>query len=255
MMKENREQLGIGVGEAFFDRTIQRTDQRLKHEAAEITIERIQERSGLLEIEVHVQNKTGHKFPTGFPSRRAWLHLSVADAQGVVIFESGNYNEQGEIVSLKSPFEPHHDRIDSAGQVLIYQAVMGDVSGKQTDTLLRAATYLKDNRLPPRGYLQSGKMASYTGIKGKAVEDDNFNGGEKREGSGADSVTYFIEAVDAHYPLTIRGRLLYQSSNPRFLANLFEDDLPAVERFEQFYAESPNTPVVVDSTTYDLPAP
>ncbi|MGI9538082.1 MAG: multiheme c-type cytochrome, partial [Desulfocapsaceae bacterium] len=175
MMKDNSERLGIGVPQELFERTIDRTEQRLSQEAAEIIIERVEERDNRLEVDVHVVNKTGHKFPTGFPSRRAWLYLAVADAQGRLLFESGNYSAQGDIVGQQRPFEPHRTIIDSPDQTLIYQAVMGDVSGKQTDTLLKAATYLKDNRLPPRGYRHSGQMASYTSITGKAAADENFN--------------------------------------------------------------------------------
>ncbi|MGC8781083.1 MAG: hypothetical protein ACP5UQ_09485, partial [Anaerolineae bacterium] len=48
-------------------------------------------------------------------------------------------------------FEPHYDLITAADQVQIYEPIMGDHEGKVTYTLLRAARYLKDNRLLPAG--------------------------------------------------------------------------------------------------------
>ena len=35
------------------------------------------------------RNLAGHKFPTGHPYRRAWLHVRVSDPAGRVLFESG----------------------------------------------------------------------------------------------------------------------------------------------------------------------
>jgi len=250
MMKDNRELLGIAAPEGLFSRTIARTEQRLSQEAAEIMIERVEQRDQRLEIDVGVVNNTGHKFPTGFPSRRAWLHLTVSDNQKRLIFESGAFTAQGEIAGLNSPYEPHHAVIDAADQVMIYQSIMGDVTGKRTDTLLQAATYLKDNRLPPRGYRQSGQMASYTSIRGNAARDDNFNVRNKQEGSGADTVTYVVEVVDAEYPLAINVELLYQSNSPRFLEDLIREETPAVARFSQISSDSKNTPVTVDAIRY-----
>lgn len=251
MMRDNREHLGIMASEAQLERTIKRTEERLSQEAAEIMISRIEQPDNRLLIDVGVYNKTGHKFPTGFPSRRGWIHLSVADARGRVIFESGNYTSQGDIIGLNDSHEPHYNHIDSPEQVQIYESIMGDLSGTQTYTLLRAAVYLKDNRLPPRGYLRSGPMTEYTGPKGHAAADKNFNVSDNLEGSGGDLVTYDIATDGAHYPLTVRAELLYQSASRRFLENLFTDETPAVSQFRQMYQESDNFPIVVDSIVLD----
>ena len=37
---------------------------------------------GTLALDVVVRNLTGHKFPTGYPSRRAWLHVTATDRAG-----------------------------------------------------------------------------------------------------------------------------------------------------------------------------
>ena len=117
---------------------------------------------------------------------------------------------------------------------------MGDVEGKETTTLLSAATYLKDNRLPPRGFLRSGQMASVTGIQGKAAGDMNFNAAGTEEGTGTDIVIYDIDVGEPRPAVTIRAQLLYQSSSPRFLADLLQDDAPAIARFREMYARADN---------------
>ena len=104
-----------------------------------------------------VDTLTGHKFPTGFPSRRTWLHLTVTDASGQVVFESGAVNADGSIVGNDSDadpsaYEPHYLEITSPDQVQIYEAVMGDTEGMVTTVLLKGAGYVKDNRLLPHGF-------------------------------------------------------------------------------------------------------
>jgi len=74
---------------------------------------------------VNVENLSGHKFPTAFPSRRAWLHFTVHDHGGRVVFESGALRPDGSIVGNDNDadprrFEPHYAAINSTEQVEIY---------------------------------------------------------------------------------------------------------------------------------------
>ena len=51
----------------------------------------------VIAVDVHVENFGGHKLPTAFPSRRAWLHVMVKDASGRLVFESGALKPDGSI--------------------------------------------------------------------------------------------------------------------------------------------------------------
>ena len=63
-----------------------------------------------------MKNLTGHKFPTGYPARRTWLHVTVHDRQGRAVFESGAITEAGLIQGNDNDadplkYEPHYDQI------------------------------------------------------------------------------------------------------------------------------------------------
>ena len=109
------------------------------------------------EFEVGVHNLTGHKFPTGYPARRAWLHVRVLDDDGGPLFESGALSSDGAIVGNDNDadpraFEAHYETIDRDDQVEIYESILGDADSRPTTGLLSAVKYLKDNRLLPRGF-------------------------------------------------------------------------------------------------------
>jgi len=58
-------------------------DAFLKTQAAKVTITRVDAAPNGLSVDVHVENLGGHKLPTAYPSRRAWLHFVVNDGNGV----------------------------------------------------------------------------------------------------------------------------------------------------------------------------
>ncbi len=169
-----------------------------------------------LSADVRVENLTGHKFPTAFPSRRAWIHLTVTDAAGAIVFESGVVGPDGAISGNDndadaSQYEIHYETVNRADQVQIYEAILQSVDGGVTTSVLSAASYLKDNRLLPSGF---EKAAPYQDImvRGGAMDDDNFLG-------GGDVVTYLVP-LSGSGPYTVTAELLFQTIGFRWAENL-----------------------------------
>ncbi len=123
-----------------------------------------------LTARVQLVNQSGHKLPSGFPSRRMWLHLSVTDGAGKTVFESGAFDaSSGELTTREAGVAPHLDVVDDPKQTMIYEAEMGDTGGHGAVSLMRAAKCLKDNRLLPRAFadgLRWGRATILTSAPG-----------------------------------------------------------------------------------------
>jgi hypothetical protein len=193
-------------------------------------------------LDVRIDSLTGHKFPTGFPSRRAWLHVVVFNETGAVIFESGAWNDTGMILDndadlVVGSFEPHYQVIDAPGQVQIYESIMLDSEGMATTNLLQGLRFGKDNRLLPPGF-DKQVVAADIAVIGEAFGDEDFVG-------GSDSVQYRIAVPTDSGKLTLEVELVYQAIGYRFLKNLEEH--PSAEQgiMAERVKQTPNTPVVV----------
>jgi hypothetical protein len=248
ILRENGEDIGVTAESAAFDSTLSRTISQLQRRTAELTATYSWPSPDTLEVALNVINRTGHKFPTGFPSRRAWLDVLLADGAGTPVFQSGRWNPQtAEIDHLDDPFEPHHDVVVAEEQVVIYQSLMGDVDGELTWTLLRGAEYLKDNRIPPAGFVIGGAFYDSTSIVGEAAVDPNFNRAAGIEGSGSDRVVFRIGGVNQMSTYTLSARLLFQSLSRSFVDDLYQYSGPQVDQFKNYFDQTDETPVTVDS--------
>ena len=242
ILKKNASSLGSTASPSEFDRTIKRTLDMLKNKTANIHIGAVSLKNGILEFPVIVENKAGHKFPTGIPFRRAWLHVVVKDATGKTVFESGAVSKDGKIKGADSDegtgYEQHYDVITSPEQVQIYEAIMKDFNGNVTYTLLNAYDYAKDNRLLPEGFSSS---TSDIAAKGNASNDENFIG-------GSDTVLYRINVKNSKAPYKITVELRYQSVSYSFYKDLIKDADKSyyIKRFETFYKSEENTGIVID---------
>ncbi len=198
--------------------------------------------NGSAEVSVVIENKAGHKLPTGYPTRRVWVHLTARDAAGEVVFESGAFDSDGRIVTPPgdSPIRPHFDRITSANEVQVYEQVLVGVDGEPTLRSLDAAAVAKDNRILPVGWSES--YAQLGRVKPVGVEGDtNYLG-------GSDTVVYAFPATGSG-ALTVTVELLYQSIPPAAIDTVAGYKTSAAERFTQMAKQSDNRPIVVGQAT------
>ncbi len=246
LLKTFPEELAVTASSQDFEGSIARTLDQLQNETASMTLDDVSYYDGSMYVDISIENLAGHKFPTGFPSRRAWLHFTVQDANGVTIFESGAYNADGSIVGNDNDadpqaFEPHYEIIGTEDKVQIYEAILRDTERQVTTWLLSAASYVKDNRLMP---WRSEKTAPWEDIvvMGDAFDDEDFQG-------GGDSIQYIVSIGGAQGPFTITVELLYQSIGFRWAENMRGTGAEEVDRFLRYYDSVPNLPVLVASVT------
>jgi hypothetical protein len=234
MLTRYRAELGVEALPQELEAAAGATIAQLQQQTASLTIARADGDSGQLAIDVMVRNLTGHKLPTAYPSRRAWLHVTVRDRNGQVIFESGAMEPSGAIRANDNDvdaarFEPHHTEIRSADQVLVYESVMHDVNGNVTTGLLRGTGYIKDNRLLPRGFDKATAVPDIA-VRGAAQNDPDFT-------AGSDRVRYLVNPSGRTGPFEVVAELRYQPISYRWAQNLRAYDAMETRRFVNWYDE------------------
>jgi hypothetical protein len=233
MLNRYRDDLSVGALPQELTAAADGTVAFLQAKAARVSIDRIGVESGRLEAEVFVENLGGHKLPTAFPSRRAWLHVVVKDRDQHTIFESGALNPNGSIHGNDNDadparFEPHYGVIDKPDQVQIYESIMGDEHGHVTTGLLTAIRYLKDNRLLPYGFDKQTADKDIAVI-GQAADDPNFTG-------AGDRVRYSVALGGAQGPFHVTAELWYEPIGYRWANNLKPyDAAPEPHRFNSYF--------------------
>ena len=227
-----RAELGVEALPSELAATAAATVRQLQQDTATLTVGRPELSGGLLAFDVEVKNLTGHKFPTGYPARRTWLHVAVRDGSGRAVFESGAIGADGAIAGNDSDadatrFEPHYEEISRPDQVQIYEPILGDPAGKPTTGLLTATQYLTDNRLLPRGFDKATAQADIA-VHGGARGDADFTG-------AGDRVRYRVPMAGATGPFTVDVELRYQSIGYRWATNLEKYDAAEPKRFVGYY--------------------
>jgi hypothetical protein len=246
LMRDNSAALGLTASTAQFDSTIARTDRLVQNNALLLDLDVTGRDADTAFIDVALTNLGGHKFPSGYPARRAFVELVVRDADGQERFRSGGWDEEYEVIGHDPDWEPHHDVIADPGQVQIYEMVMGDVNGDKTTILERAKNPLKDNRVPPLGFLASHPAYDTTLVAGVPGTDTDFNrSAQGVEGSGSDVVHYHVPMQGYTGPITVEARVWYQSAPPRWMEEMFSHSTPEIDAFRTMYEAADGTPVLV----------
>jgi hypothetical protein len=226
------DELAISVEPQELFNAADRTILYLQSEAATLVVTKPQIREGRLETDVSVMNLGGHKLPTAFPARRAWLHVVARDNAQRIIFESGALKADGSIAGNDNDedpakYEPHYTEIRASDQVQIYEAILGDQAGRVTTGLLSAVDYLKDNRLLPRGFRKKDAPAEIA-VHGQAVADPQFT-------DRGHTLRYSIDVRDAVGPFYVDVELWYQPIGFRWANNLKPYNADEPHRFTAYF--------------------
>jgi len=232
MLNRYRDELSVAAQPAELAAAAEHTINFLGTQAARLSIEQPTLRGSRLELRVRAESLAGHRVPTAYPSRRAWLHVTLVDANRRVVFESGALRENGAIQGNDNDldparFEPHYRQIRSADEVQIYESILQDSAGHVTTGLLSAVGYLKDNRLLPRGFDKTTALPRIA-VQGDARSDPSFT-------DRGDLVEYLVDIAAARLPLEARVELLYQPIGYRWAHNLAPFDAPEPRRFLAWY--------------------
>ena len=234
VLNKYRKELAVGAQPAELEAAAARTIEHLQTQTAKVGITQVAVSGGRLQADITIENGSGHKFPTAYPSRRAWLHVTVKDSRGGVVFESGALDPKGMIKGNDNDedgakFEPHYTEITSPDQVQIYESVMGDPQGKPTTGLLTALRFIKDNRLLPRGFDKS-KADAQIQVVGGASTDADFIG-------GSDKIRYSVATGNAQGPFQVEAELWFQPISYRWANNLRQYNAMEPQRFVKYYDE------------------
>ena len=254
ILRDNAEELGLTASAAHFDSTIAWTRELLRNETVDLSIESAEWIGNQGVLEVLLRNKAGHKFPSGYPARRAWIEV-VAHQNGDTLWHSGGWGEGGFLAGVDESglagYEPHYTEITNQDEVQVYELVAVDVTGSPTNVLERASASAKDNRLLPLGFSTNHPVYDTTRVEGLALQDDDFT---LNAGQGLDRVSYVMSAgpLEGSY-VTVDVRVWYQSMPARWLAPMFEVQDSTIQAFQALFEAQGAEPELVAETSVSIP--
>lgn len=127
-------------------------------------------------LDVRIINNTGHKLPTGYPEgRRMWLNIRFLDGQGELVGEYGHYDFETADLSAYDT-KVYEAKLGISAEVA---ALTGEPAGF-TFHLALANVWLKDNRIPPRGFTNANfesiqaAPVNYTYEDGQYWDDTSY---------------------------------------------------------------------------------
>jgi cytochrome c551/c552 len=232
LLDEHRDDLQTVARSEDLEAAVKRTQDFLATQSARVSVEHADLSAGTLSFAVLTENLTGHKLPTAYPSRRAWLHVIVTDSSNHTVFESGALRPDGSIVGNVNDedpqrFEPHFREITRPNQVEIYEPILGDAQGHVTTGLLSTVRYLKDNRLLPAGFDKSTAIPDIA-VYGEAAHDPDFT-------DRGSLVRYTVPTGSVTGPFHVKIELWYQPIGFRWAHNLAPYRASEPERILRYY--------------------
>ncbi|MGC6487753.1 MAG: hypothetical protein ACON4Z_08930 [Planctomycetota bacterium] len=228
MLREHADDLYVEAEPEQLRAMAAATRDQLANRTATLTLGEVVARDGALQFELEVRNLAGHKFPTGYPARRAWLRVEVL-VDGAVVFASGSVDDEGRLQGVEDELRiPHPAVIRSAADVVVYEMVADDAAGAPTTHLTKMATRRKDTRLLPRGFRVDAPGAADLAPVGLGDDPDFV--------AGSDRVRCEVPLpADAEGRWEVRASLLYQSVPPAWVDALRGVDAEEARAFVGYY--------------------
>ena len=245
LIKNNKAALNISAPDVDFDSTLTETKRMLEENALSVHLYLDSITTDTAYLRFRIMNKCGHKFPSGYPSRRAVVQFVTLNSNGDSLFQSGMFDGNYEVKNIDPVFEPHFNVINQSSESEIYEMIMGDVNDDLTTVLLRADTVLKDNRIPPEGFVTDFYDYDTIKIVGDAVNDPDFNKNGNSEGTGRDEIHYHVPISGAPSPLNVYARVFYQSVPPRWVENMFTLDSAPIDTFKNMFNAADRKPLMI----------
>ncbi len=213
-----RNQYGAGLDNSgslsrtdAFNRTIVSALDMLQNKSATIELSVISSTPTQGQVNVKVTNLTGHKLPTGYPEgRRMWINLQVKDAGDNMIFESGAYDiATAELTEAGAKvYEAQQGQWDAMGNTCVFE-----VAGNKQFHFALNNCILKDNRIPPLGFLGGNDIETkpvgivYPARPGFPNQTVNFD----------ETLYNFTIPMGTPLPLTITATLKYQTASKDYI--------------------------------------
>lgn len=245
LLRNNIQALNLVADAKSFDSAIVRTTRYLRHQTLDMQLTEVNRTPDTVYYDLSLHNKAGHKFPSGYPSRRAFVEFVVMNATGDTLFKTGILNSNHELINQNTGYEQHYNIINSEQQVQIYELVMADVNGNVTTVLERANTALKDNRIPPRGFTTSHYTYDTVAIAGQALNDPDFNKQGMQQGTGNDIIHFHIPLFGYTGNLNVSARVYYQAAPRRWMDEMFSFSSPDIDLFKNLFNAADHTPSLV----------
>lgn len=249
LIRDHKQALGVDAKNNNFDSTLKVNEEFLKFQTLDLisSVDTIMNDTAFFRVKL--LNKAGHKFPSGYPARRAVLQFVAVKGNGDTLFASGLFDADFEVQSLTAAYLPHYDMINSESEAQIYEMIMGDVNGNRTTVLERGSSHLKDNRIPPLGFTTTHPVYDTTEIAGDALYDPDFNKLNGVEGTGADVVHYHVPLHGYSGNLTVYASMHYQAVPPGWLSEMRNYSSAEIDTFLAMYAAANKTPMRIAADT------
>ncbi|MEM9372917.1 MAG: GC-type dockerin domain-anchored protein [Planctomycetota bacterium] len=186
--------------ESSVDQSIERAKEMLRN-ASDMELTELGS-----ELNVRIVNQSGHKLPTGYPEgRRMWLNIRFFDASDAMIAEHGAYDEsEADLTTSDTKVYEGKLGLDAAAA-----AATGKPEGESFHFVLNN-TWMKDNRIPPRGFTN----ANFEAIQAAPV------GATYADGQYWDDTLYSIPSG----AVRAEARLYYQTASKEYIEFLRDEN-------------------------------